>query len=166
MTVDTNSAAMRSSTGQAEPCPCGSQIPLSRCCGPLLAGDQLASSAEQLMRSRYSAYVKEDQGYLLSTWHPSTRPAQLHPGCTPQPQWQKLSVLATNAGRRQDKEGTVTFIATCTIDGRPDSLYEKSRFVQESGVWYYLDGSTIGRNAPCPCGSGKKFKRCCGKSTQ
>ncbi len=153
-------------------CPCGSGLAFGDCCGPLLDGRRQATTAEALMRSRYSAYTRLDADYLLRTWHPSTRPDTLQLDREPL-HWTGLSVLGSNAGATADEQGSVEFVARFEADGRPGQLHEISRFVREGGRWYYLDGQTrqtpttkaqkTGRNAPCPCGSGKKYKRCCGR---
>ncbi len=156
-------------------CPCGSGIALSECCGPLLVGDKHAASAEQLMRSRYSAYVLNNDKYLASTWHPSMRSPDISDDDQQKPDWLGLEIVNTVAGKPDDTEGTVEFIARFKIDNQAGRLHEKSQFIKEEGRWYYLDGESqeapppktvtkkekIGRNEPCPCGSGKKYKRCC-----
>jgi SEC-C motif-containing protein len=144
-------------------CPCGSGLSLAGCCGPLLGG-AAAATAEALMRSRYTAYVLGDERYLLASWHRSTRPAAVP--MEGRPAWCGLELRATVAGRAGDAEGRVEFVARYTEGGRPGVLHETSRFIREGGHWYYLDGrlhaeERPGRNAPCPCGSGRKFKRCC-----
>ncbi len=130
---------MKSTPARPETCPCGSQRPFARCCGPLLSGDEQAATAEQLMRSRYSAYVAGDALYLERTWHPSTRPARLQLDSSPGPQWKGLSILASTAGGAEDSQGTVEFIARYKTGGRAGKLHEKSRFVKENDRWYYLD---------------------------
>jgi SEC-C motif-containing protein len=155
-------------------CPCGTGEPFMACCGPVLAGTRKAATAEALMRSRYVAYVKHDQDYILRSWHPSTRPATLDDAGSGQRdfRWTSLRILAKQGGSESDTGGVVEFVASCIVDGADSALHEASRFVREEGVWYYLDGmirpartgntgSRAGRNDPCPCGSGKKFKRCC-----
>ena len=116
-------------------CPCGSGEPYARCCGPLHAGVP-AASAEALMRSRYSAFALNLPDYLMASWHPSTRPADLAED-GPAPRWIGLKVLAhsTEADR-----ASVEFVATCRVGGRAQRLHEKSRFVFEDGRWYYVDG--------------------------
>lgn len=151
-----------------EPCPCGSGEAFAACCGPCLAGQRPAPTAEALMRSRYSAYVRRDADYLLRTWHPSTRPKELDLSGDAA-RWLGLEVLGTQDGGAQAREGTVEFVARYLLGGRPHSLREISRFVREGGRWLYLDGTVSpsrerprpGRNAPCSCGSGKKTKHCC-----
>lgn len=117
------------------------------------------------MRSRYTAYVLGDEAYLLASWHPSTRPAAVP--MDERPAWCGLAIRATAAGGEGESEGRVEFLAHYTAGGRRGTLHETSRFVREGGRWFYLDGAVHpeekpGRNAPCPCGSGRKFKRCCG----
>jgi SEC-C motif-containing protein len=151
-------------------CPCGSGRALQACCAPLLRGERQAECAEQLMRSRYTAFTRGDEAYLQRTWHSSTRPECLHLDTPPAPVWQGLRILATRAGETGDDRGSVEFEASYRVDGRPGVLHETSRFVREGGQWRYLDGEIAAdpqppapaRNQPCPCGSGRKFKRCCG----
>jgi SEC-C motif-containing protein len=154
-----------------QPCPCGSGRGFAECCGPYLAGRAFAPTAEALMRSRYSAYVESNEGYLVRTWHPRTRPDDASP--EPGLRWLGLEVRHTRGGGVDDDAGTVEFAARFEIRGKPGLLHETSRFVKEHGHWFYLDGKTggklsarsqkTGRNAPCPCGSGRKYKLCCGR---
>lgn len=123
-----------------DPCPCGSAQKLTRCCGPLLSGERAADTAEQLMRSRYTAYVRRDNAYLEQTWHPDTRPAQLTLDQEPVPRWTRLKILRTTAGLAGDRAGTVEFEARYKLNGRACRLHEVSRFVRQDGRWFYLDG--------------------------
>jgi len=117
------------------------------------------------MRSRYSAYVLKESDYLRDTWHPSTRPAVLDIS-SDDTRWQRLEIIATQGGAAGDAQGMVEF----TAHYRGGQLHERSRFVHDEGRWFYLSGEILpplqeakpGRNTPCPCGSGKKYKRCCG----
>lgn len=119
-------------------CPCLSGETYDACCGPLHRGDATAPTAEQLMRSRYSAFAVGDAAYLRATWHPRTRPRDLE--LDPDVRWYRLDVLATTAGGPFDTAGTVEFRAHHRgPDGR-GSLHEVSRFVREGGAWSYLDG--------------------------
>jgi SEC-C motif-containing protein len=116
------------------------------------------------MRSRYTAYVLGNQEYLRATWHPDTCPEQL--GGTAL-KWIALEIVDTERGQADDSEGTVTFVASFCDSTKGRRLHETSRFVRGSeGAWFYVDGdckvSDIGRNDTCPCGSGQKFKKCCG----
>ncbi|NLU61227.1 hypothetical protein HCA61_02990 [Rhodococcus sp. HNM0563] len=120
------------------PCPCGRGIRYSDCCGRLLDGG-VASRPEELMRSRYTAFVLRDTAYLLRTWHPSSRPASLD--LDPGTRWTGLEVLRTTGGGFLHTEGTVEFRAHYTESGSADVLHEHSRFVREDGVWLYLDAT-------------------------
>jgi len=119
-------------------CPCGSGAAYAACCGRWHAGAQHlgAPDAEALMRSRYSAYVREDAAYLLATWHPRTRPAALdfEPGL----RWLGLQVRRHVAGDAD--HALVEFVARSKLGGRAHRLHETSRFVREDGRWFYLDG--------------------------
>lgn len=118
------------------------------------------------MRSRYSAYVLQLEDYLLYSWHPKTRPEE---GFDWAPRWQGLEIIQTRLGRASDKLGYVEFIARFELNGTDSSLHELSRFQRFEGRWVYLDGEqspetrSVARNAPCPCGSGKKSKQCCSR---
>jgi SEC-C motif-containing protein len=116
-------------------CPCGLGGDYDSCCGRLHGGAP-AATAEQLMRSRYSAFAVGDTGYLLRTWHPSGRPRDLtlDPGL----RWTRLAVLETRDGGLFDTAGTVRFRALYTRDGQRGVLAETSRFVREEGRWVYL----------------------------
>jgi SEC-C motif-containing protein len=158
-----------------EPCLCGSGHVFLECCRPYISLEEPVPTAKALMRSRYSAYVLSDEEYLLSTWHDSTRPVQLNLNTDESPFWLGLRILSCEKGAVEDEEGSVEFVANYQVNGVHQQLQEKSRFVKEHGQWFYLDGeiketstksqgkSKPGRNEPCPCGSGKKYKRCCGR---
>ncbi|MDF7822851.1 YchJ family metal-binding protein [Pontiellaceae bacterium B12227] len=115
-------------------CPCGSGELFVECCGPLISGKEKAHTAEQLMRSRYSAYVKHDVDYLVSTTHPKSRTSDLAQSIASwmnQVQWIRLHVL--NA----EKE-TVEFIAEYISDGKPAQHHERSLFKKHKGEWFYV----------------------------
>lgn len=147
------------------PCPCKSGKMLSECCEPYHKV-VTAPTAEILMRSRYSAFVLGLSEYIWETWHPDTRPELDLLGGT-NLKWIDLKILSKEAGQKSDSTGKVRFIASYVIGGKGKKLDENSSFVKDDGIWLYVDGessvSDISRNDPCPCGSGKKFKRCCGK---
>lgn len=124
-------------------CPCGSGRDYARCCGPYLDGASVPPSAEALMRSRYTAYVRGDAHYLLRTWHPSTRPAELDLA-TPGLRWLGLTIKRCEHGGPNDAEGTVEFVARMRRGGRAARLHEISRFVREDGHWLYVDGKLQG----------------------
>ena len=125
-------------TGPPATCPCGTGLAYARCCGRWHAGPEhlLAPTAEALMRSRYTAYVREDADYLLATWHPSTRPAEpltFEPGL----RWLGLEV---KRHRSAGDTATVAFVARSKLGGRAHRLVETSRFVREDGRWFYVAG--------------------------
>lgn len=119
-------------------CPCGLSEPYEGCCGRYHSGEAAAPTAEALMRSRYSAFVKGDSGYLLRTWHPRTRPARLD--LDPGTKWTGLEVLGATEGSAFHRTGTVTFRASY----RGGSLHERSRFERIDGAWVYVDGEFPG----------------------
>lgn len=118
------------------------------------------------MRSRYTAFVLRLGDYLLATWQAGARPAGMELDNDPTA-WEGLEILDTRGGGEEDERGEVEFIARY----QGGQMHECSRFVKAQGRWYYVDGdmlpavepARVGRNAPCPCGSGKKYKRCCGQ---
>mgnify|MGYP002713033755 CR=1 FL=1 len=158
---------MENNTHRDRPCPCTSGLSFEACCGPIIRGEENARTALALMRSRYTAYVLGDADYLRASWHASTRPAELHLAVN-ESGWCGLEILHCESGRPGDVSGRVHFRARA----RQGVLEENSRFRFEDGCWYYLDGELIdappanrkvGRNEPCPCGSGRKYKKCCGQ---
>ena len=126
-------------------CPCGTGLPYGECCGRLhegtATGIATAGTAEQLMRSRYSAFAVGDARYLLATLHPTTRPAELE--LDEDVRWTGLDVLATTGGSLLAAEGTVEFRASYVRDGRSGAQHENSRFVRDGGQWRYLDGLSL-----------------------
>ena len=116
-------------------CPCGGG-PYAACCGRFHAGEA-ALTAEQLMRSRYSAYVLNDTAYLLQSWHASTRPAAAELEQEPGGKWLGLEVKRHVP---MGDEATVEFVARYKTAGRAHRLHEVSRFVREDGAWFYVAG--------------------------
>ena len=118
-------------------CPCGKGL-YETCCGRFHEGLALASNAEELMRSRYSAFVLKNESYLLSTWHSSTRPQE--PLLNEDPtQWMGLTVKHFNEASDQ-LSATVEFVAIYKINGKAHRLHEISDFVYEDKQWLYVDG--------------------------
>ncbi|GAA5209217.1 YchJ family protein [Microbacterium kyungheense] len=120
-----------------DPCPCDSGERFDGCCDPLLRGTP-APTAERLMRSRYTAFVVGDDRYLAATWHPGTRPDDLE--LDPVQRWTGLQVLDVEAGTEGDTRGVVEFRAGWRHGADRGVLHERSRFVRQSGRWWYLDG--------------------------
>lgn len=123
----------------ARRCPCLSGLTYEECCGSLHAGADKASTAEQLMRSRFSAFAVGDADYLLTTWHPSTRPPALE--LDPAVRWYRLDVDRTARGGPFDATGIVAFCAHFRSPEGAGELRETSRFVREGGTWFYVDGT-------------------------
>ena len=157
-------------------CACGADLEYSNCCEPLIEGRVEAPTAEALMRSRYSAYVHGAVDYLVDTFDPATR----KPGeraaverWAREATWLGLTVVATEGGGAREDTGIVEFRARYRQGGAERVHHERSRFRRTNGRWFYLDGAavtpqpvkravTAGRNDPCPCQSGRKYKKCCG----
>ena len=152
-------------------CPCGTGTAYDDCCARFHRGDARPETAERLMRSRYSAWAlglidyiivttwPRQQGYLqrkaLEDWAEAT-------------EWQQLEVVDTDKGQTDDTAGEVEFRATYRLkaNGKIDVHQERSSFIKEGERWFFIDPTSAtktstGRNDPCPCGSGKKYKKCC-----
>ncbi|MEV6278298.1 YchJ family metal-binding protein [Nocardia sp. NPDC051832] len=119
-------------------CPCRRGEPFAECCGPVLAGERPAPTAEALMRSRYTAFAVGDADYLQRSWHSSRRPAELE--LDPAQRWLFLEIVRTERGGPFDDTGLVEFLAHYRADGARGQLHEVSRFARENGAWVYLDG--------------------------
>lgn len=115
-------------------CPCGSLLSYEDCCGRFHAGSP-APDAVSLMKSRYSAFVKGLPDYLLKTWHATTRPAELD--LSDPVKWLGLEIKESV---ESGDTATVTFVARGKIEGRAFRQVEKSHFVRENGLWFYVDG--------------------------
>lgn len=124
------------------------------------------------MRSRYTAYALHNADYLMATWDATVRPKAID-FSRENIDWQRLEIMAVKKGGLKDSKGMVEFKAFYLEDGEEHVMHEISRFTKINGRWFYLNGvvksigkpgrqTNQGKNAPCPCGSGKKFKRCCG----
>lgn len=128
-------------------CPCGSGHSYGTCCRPYHHGKSKPDTAEQLMRSRYSAYYYRRVEYLVETTHPDTRDSRLKKDLEKtihQANWSRLTIINSSRGTKEDKTGKVEFIAKYFLDGQPHELHELSRFKKHKGNWKYLDGK--GRN--------------------
>src|ERR1051326_104237 len=157
-------------------CPCGSGRSYETCCAPIINGAP-APTAEALMRSRYTAYVKHAYDHLgrsLSADQRKDYSAEEAKRWAESSEWLGLKVLRTEKGGENDSEGLVEFSARYKVDGKEQEHLEAALFARESGAWVYVGqaaqrGQTVrretpkvGRNDPCPCGSGKKYKKCGG----
>jgi SEC-C motif-containing protein len=158
-------------------CPCGSGKPLEECCGVYIRGEARPETAEALMRARYTAYATGEVDYVLST-HDPERNGEVDRSSTElwskKSEWLGLEILNTQGGGPLDDSGTVEFVARYKIRGTTVTHRERGTFRRHNGNWVFVDGEQvsgppvvregprIGRNHPCPCGSGKKYKKCCG----
>ena len=161
-----------------ELCPCASGKTYGECCGPILGGVRKADTAVELMRARYSAYAVGNVEFLYASSGPEARSEfdeKTTRDWSSSAQWHGLEVLATVRGEKDDEDGEVTFVARYSANGQQCEHREHSYFKRIDGEWRFIDGTIeknptyrreepkIGRNDPCPCGSGKKYKKCCGK---
>lgn len=157
-------------------CPCGSKQPFEDCCAPFLGGNP-APTAEALMRSRYTACVKGDIDYIERTCAKAAREefnrAEIEKYID-EMTWQRLDVLHVSKGGVEDESGVVDFAFHMEHKGKAYAQREIATFERIDGIWYYTNSEfnpreeparseKIGRNDPCSCGSGQKFKKCCGK---
>jgi SEC-C motif-containing protein len=159
----------------AEACPCGSGRTFKECCEPLHRGRSKADTAEQLMRARYSAFVKGDIEFLKESLSAKSRKdfdAKDLGRWARESEWHGLEIVSTHEGGAKDDKGTVEFIARYTAEDQEIEHHERGEFRRIGGEWYFIDGRMlggkpvtrdapkIGRNDPCHCGSGKKYKQC------
>ena len=122
-------------------CPCESGLDYDLCCGRFIDEGALPETAEQLMRSRYTAFTLDRISYLEKTWHPTTRPASIETDNNVR--WLGLKIRRAEQGGADDEEGVVEFVARYKIDGRGYRLHEISRFAKENGQWLYMDGEMV-----------------------
>ena len=161
-------------------CPCGREQAYEDCCAPMHEGKVKATTAEDLLRSRYCAFVKHEIDYLIETAHPDTQKElkreEIEEWAT-QSEWKGLFVGNMAAGGPDDDEAAIEFVANYVNEkGEEVNHHERSYFQRVDGDWRFVDGEPakpepvrreepkIGRNDPCTCGSGKKYKKCCGKA--
>ena len=157
-------------------CLCGSGRPLDDCCGAIIAGAP-APTAEALMRARYVAYVQGNIDFLAETLTPEQRAEfdQAEAASTAgDSNWQGLEIREVVDGGEGDDTGIVEFVARFKLRGESRVHHERTSFERRDGKWLCSDGEVdpvsgprtvekVGRNDPCPCGSGKKYKKCCGR---
>jgi SEC-C motif domain protein len=173
-------------------CPCGNETTFEKCCGPFLAGETYPETAEALMRSRYTAFVRADLDYIEKTMAPEAKDdfdREQTRRWAHESKWKGLKIVDTEDGGPNDKKGMVEFIATYELEGEGTDHHEVALFRRDKkGHWVFVGGEAhthkegeghhheathepvlrsepkVGRNDPCPCGSGKKFKKCCALS--
>ena len=157
-------------------CPCGSGIAYSECCQPYITGKKPAPTPEALMRSRYTAYVVHEIDYILDTCYKGREriDRQSVVDWSEKSKWLGLRIIITSGGGDGDNSGTVVFEATYEQKGLQYVHHEIACFMKHDDRWFYesgqiepqqviRNGPKTGRNDPCVCGSGKKYKHCCGK---
>ncbi len=124
-------------SGKVNDCPCGSGKAFDLCCQRFLSGQETPRTPLELMRSRYTAYTRQDHRYLKYTWYPNARPEGAITTDSSL-KWTRLQIIRHE---ENGPDGIVEFIAHCKVNGRARKLHETSRFLQEEGQWYYLDGT-------------------------
>ncbi|WP_221029406.1 YchJ family protein [Actomonas aquatica] len=157
----------------ADPCPCCSGKTYAECCEPLLKGLRPAATAEEMMRSRYTAHVVHDFPYLHRTYAETAGTPYTEEEYGNHIKWTKLEVHSHEPDVRPGISH-VDFSAHFEERGQTGVMHEKSEFKLTDGHWIFtrplregpapvVNTQKVGRNDPCPCGSGKKYKKCCGK---
>jgi SEC-C motif-containing protein len=162
-------------TEKNQACPCGSGTPFTDCCEPIINGTRESQTAEELMRARYSAFVMGAIDFIVASTHSRTRKEIDLPFIREWSEastWQGLEILETKVVN--ENKAFVSFEAKFTQNGEDRTHREKSLFEREDGQWRFVTGDELknptvryetpkpGRNDPCPCGSGKKYKKCHG----
>jgi SEC-C motif-containing protein len=157
-------------------CPCGTTNTYENCCGKYHQGE-IVPTAEALMRARYSAFVKNNIQFIGDTHIPGTTDFDMEEASNwaTSSTWEKLEVIKTSQGQENQKSGVVEFKAYYQDEKQNKFIHhEIATFKKDADKWYYVDGQIVGamplkratpkvgRNEPCPCGSGKKYKKCCG----
>ena len=158
-------------------CHCGSQKQLDVCCLPIIRGESIARTPEELMRARFTAHCLQDYQFLVDSTHPDHREGVSVDEIKKWAHhvtWKSMEVHRATPGINDD-QGEVSFSAHYTVRDILQELREDSTFTKLDGKWLYVDGHVhgqdpfvhegpkVGRNDRCPCGSGAKYKKCCGK---
>ena len=160
-------------TEENKTCPCGSGAAFKDCCEPVINGTRESQTAEELMRARYSAFATGAVDFIISSTHSRTR-KEVDRASTQEwsetSTWRRLQILETK--QVNENKAYVSFEAQFTQNGKDENHREKSLFEREQGQWRFVTGDELknptvryetpppGRNDPCPCGSGKKYKKC------
>jgi len=160
-------------------CPCCSGRAYEECCEPLLLGRVPPRTAEALMRSRYTAYTLAEIDYLFKTSGLRVRKefdAESSRKWAQSAEWDGFEILRSEAGGEQDDAGIIEFVARYRVKDASFEHHEIAEFERINGEWRFEDGKIVGppparrespkvgRNDPCTCGSGQKYKKCCGKT--
>lgn len=160
-----------------QPCPCTSGKTYANCCQPIQTGTTKAPTAEALLRARYTSFVTGHIDFIVATHHSATHHEvnrEEIANWSKNSEWKGLEILQKVAGETKDETGTLIFHAKYAMEGKDQDHFEKATFEKENGEWKFLDATPlrsgpyvreepkIGRNDPCTCGSGKKYKKCHG----
>lgn len=158
-------------------CHCGSGKNYSECCGLFISKKEVPATAQELMRARYSAFVEVDVDFIMDTASPDQPNAMSREAVkrwAEKTDWKKLEIISIEKGEKGDSTGIVEFKAYSAVDNTIQVHHERASFAKKNGKWFFEDGEPVspeqivretpktGRNDPCPCGSGKKYKKCCG----
>lgn len=162
------------------PCPCGLEANFQTCCEPIIEGKKLATCPEDVMRSRYTAYTLCNIDYIFASMKEKAlydSDKQATADWAKNTKWLDLKIIDAPTVSENDTLGEVEFVATYKEQGQTRQIRERSQFKKIDGKWYYVDSvdaqflpthpgtaikdKKIGRNDPCHCGSGKKYKKCC-----
>ena len=157
-------------------CTCGSGDAYNHCCEPIITGAETARTAEQLMRARYAAYTRLQMDFIFDSTHPDHRDNFDVAGTrawAEQSVWQGLEIIGVTKGGEADSVGEVEFIARYKEKEVNREHHERGQFEKLDNRWFFTEAIMVkkkplsvikvGRNDPCPCGSGLKQKKCCGK---
>jgi SEC-C motif domain protein len=162
-------------TENNQPCPCGSGATFGDCCQPIISGVRESETAEKLMRARYSAFVTSAIDFIVASTHSRTKKEidlDYIRDWSQTSTWHGLQIFEIK--QVNENKAFVSFDAHYTKDDKEQHHREKSLFEREAGQWRFLTGDELknptvryetprpGRNDPCPCGSGKKYKKCHG----
>ena len=156
-------------------CPCNSDKLFDACCGQYISGDKKSPTAEATMRARYTSFAVGNIDFIESTYNPDDLDSfdrKEVKEWSEKSNWKGLEIIDTQDGKETDSTGIVEFKAHYEVDGMDNAHHEVSEFKKIDGMWYFMEGKVvrnqvirsspkIGRNDPCSCGSGKKFKKCC-----
>lgn len=159
-----------------EKCLCGSSKTADNCCQNIVTGQKKALTAQELMRSRYYAYATQNIDYIMKTHHPDTVESVSRDvlyDWSRYSKWIALEIISTENGLESDELGIFEFKAIYEVNGLIHTHHEKSKFIKKDGTWFYHSALPfdltiknivkVSRNSECICGSGKKYKKCCGK---
>lgn len=159
-------------------CPCGSEKKFTDCCEPFINGEKTPATAEELLRSRYSAFTISNVAYIVNTTSPNQRNQMSEDAIkkwADDSEWKKLEIIDIKNGSADAQETQIEFIAHYVLKDMKQHHHEIATFKKYDGKWLFEDGKTVsheqfkretpkvGRNDPCSCGSGKKYKKCCGR---